>query len=275
MRVGILFTLFILFLPESHALQCADVLSSEIKEELLFKHDLPDSYQKVEILRVNNDMGPQQSTTLEFKIWFDLGYDLNLEGDDLSIVGLTEKGSVFHLLRIDKRTVAKRLNGVKVFSDINVTNTGKIIGLNQKGESEVYTPSLWATPARQVAIKKWFQLFSATTAISLIGTQFYPELDMPIEVGLSFINLTLFTFNFPLYELIFTATGGVASGLAVLSKYHHLNMYPDGFVNVNIDFNDPGWFKRLKFHVNLMKDLHPDSTKLGVKLSDEHTVDME
>jgi hypothetical protein len=254
--------------------QCRDLLIQP-EETLLFKYTRSQPFTNVEVFRKNNDMGPQQMGRLSFTVWFELSFEFSENAEDTSIVGLTKEGQVYHLIQIGDRRVAYRLNGTKVFKDISVTNHGKILALTDKSTTEVYSPSLWATPAKEMAVKKWLKLFSVAAGIGILGAQFMPPLDLPIEMTIPYINLTLFNFNFPLYEIILTGAGALSSSFAALSFYQHINTYPDGFMPVDVEFDDPYWFDRIVFKQSILSHLDPKTKDLGVKLDSEFTQDIE
>lgn len=171
----------------------------------------------------------QQIDQLKFVSWFELSFEYPGTNVDevTNIVGLTELGSVFHLIKFKERTIARKLNGLQSFTQIQVTNQGKVVAWNAKGESFIYSASLWTESPRTNIIKRWLQLWGITSAATISAKLVLIEnLYFPAEI-------LGFTFNLPLFEMFMTSTIGLSSGLAMLSRYDHLNTYPNGFVKTD------------------------------------------
>ena len=274
MRIGILLFLLEFMAVNAWSNQCLTLLNGS-PEEILYKYEGSEKFHNIEVFRQNNDMGPQQFGDITLTTWFYLSDQFNLDANDYSVVGLREDGKVFHIFKHGNRKIAKRLNGEKIFIDISVTNKGKILALDKDGNTEVFSPALWSTPAREIVMKRWLKLFAMTTLLAIGGAQALPPLEMPIDITIPFVNLTLYSFNFPMYELMLTATGGLSSALAVLSRYEHLNTYPNGFLPVNVDFDSKYWFNNIVFNKSILDVFNPKGKDLGVKLDSEFTQDIE
>ena len=242
------------------------------KESLVYEHTNSITYPKVEVYRQNNAMGPQQFGTLTFYKWYDLSFELSEKGDVTSLVGLTKEGAVYNLVQIEGRTLARRLSGQKVFESLQVTNKGQILGLKENGETELYHPLQWMRPAKKEAIKKALKAWALLGAASVAAAQFYPELDLPIEMHL--FRYQLFTFNFPLFEVVFTGISGLSSSFIGLFHYERLNTFPDGFSPSDLGFNDHGeWYKNTAYaDEEALESFNPPSSgDLAPKLGEEHT----
>jgi hypothetical protein len=226
------FIVFIFFKTiTAQAFYCSHILNSE---ELLQARLSPVNLLNVEILRQNNTMGPQQTGDFKFVKWFELGFVLN---DYSSTVGLTENGNLFHVLVYDnKRTFARKLNGARPIKDFQTTNKGTLLAFDGE-RSFAFSAKVWLIPSAQLAIKKWKQLFS-NTALAFIAAKFilWPD---------QFIYFELFSkqIPFPWIESGFTALSAFTAAFASLSFYDFDNKNPSGLTPVDVDFENPFWFK--------------------------------
>lgn len=217
---------------------CGSYLESE---SILFEHFFPISFENVEVFRRNNDIGLQQIGKLKFKQWSELTFEYSDDVDNAvtSLVGLTESGRIYHLIKFKDRTLARLLSGENNFKDFQVSNKGRVIAWDNDDKNFIYSSALWMESPKKSILKRWLALWGFSTAIVVSAKAvLMGDLYFPIEVF-------SFDINLPLVELLLSGTAGMSSGLAMLSRYDHLNTYPNGFLPFKEPLSRSNWLENL------------------------------
>jgi len=262
------FTLLIAFAQSAAALTCTSFVRGH-SESLVYENQNRIVYTKTEVFNQNNRVGIQQMGTLTFEVWHELSFEFDQSGDQVSIIGLTKEGTVYHLIKSGDRTIARKLSGEKKFERLQVTDKGLILGQKVNGVIELFSPKIWSEPASKKALRYFKKLWALSASLGIAGAQFFPELNMPVD-------LKFFSFNFPMYEMVLTVAGGLSAGFPALLKLDVLNRYPDGFAKTDLDFNDAYWFKKVNRTENNLEHFNlPEFKYLAPKLEEQFTQEIE
>lgn len=266
---------------------------------ILYEHTNSISFTNVEVFRRNNDIGPQQHGLIKFIKWSELTFEYSKNTNEVAInsenskqnsdegpksysskkpepvsstVGLTEDGRIFHVIRFNERTIARLLSGTDKYADFQLSNKGRLISWNEKGESFFYSANLWMTSPKKLIYKRWLKLWGYTSAgaiglkMILLGDYYFP------------MEILGYNFNFPMLELFFSSATAMSSGFAMLSRYEHENTYPNGFTRTPETLNTFDWISNPKyltfFKDNLENFEPPDLDILDPKLDTEFTEDI-
>lgn len=250
---------------------------SYLQEEYpLYENLNPISFAQSEIFRKNNNIGPQQNGILKFEKWSEMTFEyfeVNPKTEPpASIIGLTEEGRLYHLVKFRDRTIARLLSGTHFFKDFQLTNKGRIMAWDHNGQSYFYSAPLWNVSTNKQILKRWLKLWGLTSAGAVaLTTALFPEIPLPVEVlGLNF--------NFPMVELMFTGVSGLSSGLAMASRYEHFNTYTDGFIFLGYPAEKNFWLddtELKKYLDNNLNDFEPPKENhLEPKLDPEFATDI-
>lgn len=154
-------------------------------------------------------------------------------------VGITKQGTVYHLVQLGKRHIARPLSGTLRFQKVLWAEPGILLALDLDNMVYAYSGSQWTkSPLKRLA-KRGAILWAAVSASLHLGLMVVaPEL-LPSGDHLSFSLLA------ELGVLIYPASAMLAANM-VLRRYEYLNTHPNGFVPLNFQFtNDPDLQSRL------------------------------
>ncbi len=206
-------------------LSCENLFASET---ILYSNQNPLSFSQVEVFRRNNDIGLQQQGEIKLVQWSELTFEFGPQSDGdfevANIIGLSEKGQLFHLIKFENRTIARLLSGDLYIDEFQLSNKGRLLAWNSYGESLIYRPELWNKSPRKKVLQTWLKYWGLTTTTVVAGKLiFLPDINFTVEV---------WSYNMPLpmFEFFISSVVGLSSGFAMLSKYEHHNTYPNGFV---------------------------------------------
>jgi hypothetical protein len=206
-------------------LSCENLFSTE---SLVYLNENPITFSQVEVFRRNNDIGIQQKGEMHFEQWSELTFEyLNTELDHeevANIIGRTPDGRIYHLIKYQQRTLARLLSGDMRFTHFELSNKGRLVAWNDQGQSWAYSPELWSLSPKKTVLKTWAKLWGLTTAPLVLGKIILIE-DFNFQTEILGMSLSL-----PLIEIFMASVVAMSSGFAMLSKYEHLNTYPNGFI---------------------------------------------
>ncbi len=248
---------------------CENYLSPEY---VLFNHQNSISFSDVEVYRKNNNLGPQQNGLIKFKSWFELTFEFVNTDEVASIIGLTENGRIYHLIKFNDRTIARLLSGHKIFKLLEVSNKGRILAIDENENFYFYSSQLWNLPLKKIILKKWFKLWGLTSFGAISATTLFLN-DYAFTTEIFGFGVEL-----PILEVLFSSVAAMSSGFAMLSKYEDMNTYPDGFVLLSGDFNFTNWTARSdlpNINNSNLNDFEPPSEQiLEPKLNQSLTEDI-
>lgn len=242
------------------------------EEELLYLNQNEIYFSQAEIFRRNNDYGLQQLGGLKFILWSELTFEFNpeLQSQASTIVGLTTSGEIYHLIKFNDRTIARKLSGTSIFKTFSLTNKGRLLAIDENNNNFLFSADLWLESPKKSILKRWLKLWG-TVSVGAIGAKFILLNDyyLPIEI----FNRTV---NLPALEVFFSSVVALSSGFAMLSRYEHLNTHPNGFIKISNSYSLDSWF--LDIPLNSKKELNhfapPLIENINPKLSEEHTIDI-
>lgn len=206
-------------------LSCENLFSGE---NVLYSNLNPLIFSQVEVFRRNNDIGLQQQGELKLVQWSELTFEYGPHSDRdfevANIIGLTEEGQLFQLIKFKDRTIARLLSGNLFIEDFQLSNKGRLLAWSQEAESLVYKPELWNKSPRKKVLQTWLKYWGVTTIAVVAGKlMFLPDLNFTMD-------LWNYTLPLPMFEFFISSVVGLSSGFAMLSRYEHHNTYPNGFV---------------------------------------------
>ena len=165
----------------------------------------------------------QQLGNITVKKWFEM--HSSEKSKTQSLIGLTEKGEIFHIIHFGpQRTIARLLSGTTSFKNIIHTSSGHVLGVDSIGAIHIYLPKKWSNNSTWSNIKHTGKLILATSLAFMAASKGIGADTFPIIFKTSIERLD-FTF---LDAAIFT-TSTLSSGYLSLLRYEHNNTYPHGF----------------------------------------------
>lgn len=248
---------------------CENHLSNE---DLLFRNENPITFQKVEVYRKNNNYGPQQNGNIKFKLRYDLSYEFQNPNLAASAVGLTPEGRIYHIVEFNNRTIARLLSGHHIITNIEVTNKGRILALDDKGNFYLYSPQKWNAPLKRLILKRWFKLWGLTSLGAVVAK------NILLHDFFFSTEILGFAVQLPMLELFFSGAAAMSSGFAMLSKYEDMITYPNGLIPLPSNFNPTNWINNPTLEAYSAKNLQdfdpPAEEILDPRLNLEFTEDI-
>ena len=209
------------------SLSCDAVFAKEVE---LYQNINEVTHNQVEFFNRNNNIGLQYRGDLTFKVWTELSFK-EVDGQSMySVVGLTQAGTLYHLVGVGQRKLARKLSGHEVIEGFRLTNKGRILAWNNKNQTLNYSEPVWLTPIGRRLARR----FMATWGITAVGAltlvkvlQSYlwhqgMDISVPIE---TFMGI----FKLPIFESMVVFASGLSAGFTQIHYYENLNMNPNGF----------------------------------------------
>ncbi len=244
----------------------------EDKETELYLNENPITHSDVEFFNKNNNIGLQYRGLLSFKQYSELSYREINKQPYYSVVGLTESGTLYHLITIGDRKLARKLSGKKDLAGFRLSSKGRLLAWDQNNNSYFFSETLWMRPTSKIIIKNFAKAWGLTslgavTILQVLKAYFWDpnmNFNIPIETFLG-------TIQFPLIETMFTFASGLSSGFAQLFRYEDLNNNPDGLIAVDVDHRTQDWLVLDMDHQNGRDFMIPDPNQLPIEMPKDLT----
>ena len=237
----------------SHAAHSKNICSDYLNH-LLYQNTNVIFFNNVDVFRQNNNIGPQQRGKLRLEKWIDFTLDFEYKSTANSAIGLTAEGQLYHVVTFEGRTIARLLNGQEQFKDFKMLESGEIIVLDVRDRTQVYFPHLWETSPKKVVMKKGLMYWGLSSAVT-IGA----KLALVGSTGtVPLMEISQFTVGIPILETMIIATAGMNTGLVMANKYYHMISYPNGFIPLEVSYND---HLKLFSEIRKLRAKHPELLK--------------
>lgn len=233
--------LFLLIANSAQARTCQELYQVKIEAEL-YQNTNRITHQGVEFFNRNNDIGPQRRGELKFETWTEISYKDTTQGPEYSVVGLTEKGSLYHVMAVGGRKLARKLSGVHKIVGFRMSDQGRLLAWNENGQSLLFSETYWLTPVSRQILGRFMKLWGGTAIGAVTALQ---ALKMVLwEPNMSFdipIEMLLFQTKLPIPEALMVFASGLSSAFSQLYRFEFLNTNPDGFQKVNVSPTGSAW----------------------------------
>lgn len=237
----------------SHVVHSKNICSDYLNN-LLYQNTNVIFFNNVDIFRQNNNIGPQQRGKLRLEKWIDFTLDFEYKSTANSAIGLTAEGKLYHVVTFEGRTIARLLNGQEQFKDFKMLESGEIIALDVRDRTQVYFPHLWETSPKKTVIRKGSTYWGLSSVVA-IGT----KLALLGSTGaVPLMEISQFTVGVPILETMIIATAGMNTGLVMANKYYHMISYPNGFIPIEVSYND---HLKLFSEIRKLRAKHPELLK--------------
>lgn len=184
-------------------------------------------FRNVEVFRRNNNIGLQQVGDIRFKEWFEVGPFV----DGVSnFIGLTDEGSIYHLVQWQNRRVARLLSGEKKFQSIHFQNNSELKARDESGQLLTYSAIKWLTSPVKSIVKEGLTItaIGSATAVATLA-YFFPDV-MAMGFDTAF-------FKIPIMPVFLSGSIAFQTFFVMLFRYERLNTFPDGFTDHAADEN--------------------------------------